>query len=100
MTNDGNYEFGIAGSLNLSSKVIVEIQSKNNAYIALAEEKKHESIKYEILLGVDNNGVCKILSTSPGSSKELAVAYGNFLNENKVCKFEISWDDGENLIVS
>jgi hypothetical protein len=48
----------------------------------LAEEKRHESLKYEIILGVDKNTKAQIVAVSPGSSKQLAEAYGVFLNES------------------
>ena len=55
-----NYAENVVGSVGPSKRVRVTVSAKNDAMIGLGESTDHQSAKYEIFIGTNNNATTGI----------------------------------------
>ena len=55
-----NYAENVVGSVGPSKRVKVTVSAKNDAMIGLGESTDHQSAKYEIFIGTNNNATTGI----------------------------------------
>ena len=61
-----NYAENVVGSVGPAKRMRVTVSAKNDAMIGLGESTDHQSAKYEIFIGTNNNATTGIRYNNQG----------------------------------